>query len=375
MKALLPVMAPLNEALEVKLANMTTSAYLSGDVDMVTWGRTAGGLPIPYEGPPMDRAVSFAKARSAELVKGLDDETRRRMATVISGAIQDKTGLPKLAQAIHKHFEDMRNYRSLMIARTETANALEQAFMDRAEDMGVDMKEWVTFDPCEICEQNEREGVVPLHHVFSSGHERPPAHPNCRCALVPVIGPKASKQLEATGPKITQIPSNDYTYNSYNDVYELTQTAAKDQLVALAELESYGHKTTIYMRGGPVSRVTLENAEAVMAQQPKNVIKNVSSVVLDSNRGYEFTVGTKRYTCGGFFNSHQGQICIYDAKTRMYQDTIRQILPHEFGHAGYQELRVIQGVTLSNTPAYKTFVQGSAKEGAITDYAKSYYTA
>jgi len=74
-----------------------------------------------------------------------------------------------------------------MIARTESADALEQAFMDRAGDMGINGKEWVTFDPCEICEANEAEGVVPLDHVFSSGDLRPPAHPNCRCALAPVM--------------------------------------------------------------------------------------------------------------------------------------------------------------------------------------------
>jgi hypothetical protein len=73
-----------------------------------------------------------------------------------------------------------------MIARTETCDALEKAFMDRAEEMGIEGKEWVTGgEPCEICEENESEGVVPINHVFSSGHERPPAHPNCACALAP----------------------------------------------------------------------------------------------------------------------------------------------------------------------------------------------
>jgi hypothetical protein len=74
-----------------------------------------------------------------------------------------------------------------MIARTETADALEQAFMDRSKAMGVTGKEWITHDPCPICEENGAEGVVPIDHIFSSGDERPPAHPNCRCALAPVM--------------------------------------------------------------------------------------------------------------------------------------------------------------------------------------------
>jgi len=53
--------------------------------------------------------------------------------------------------------------------------------------MGVTGKEWVATDPCPICEENEVEGVVPIDHIFSSGDARPPAHPNCRCALAPAM--------------------------------------------------------------------------------------------------------------------------------------------------------------------------------------------
>ena len=109
------------------------------------------------------------------------------MRGVIENGIKEKRGIPGLARDIRKQFEDMSRSRAEMIARTETADTLEQAFVDRSKAMGVTGKQWVTHDPCEICEANEAEGVVPIDHVFSSGHERPPAHPNCRCALAPVM--------------------------------------------------------------------------------------------------------------------------------------------------------------------------------------------
>ena len=83
----------------------------------------------------------------------------------------------------------MSRTRAKLISQTETADALGDAFLTRAEIMGITGKEWiVTGDDktCEICLGNEAEGVVPLHQPFRSGHLREPAHPGCRCALAPV---------------------------------------------------------------------------------------------------------------------------------------------------------------------------------------------
>jgi len=81
----------------------------------------------------------------------------------------------------------MSKVRAETIARTETCDALESAFMDRAKDMGVTGKEWIVTDPCPICQANGDAGAIPLNDVFPSGDMRPPAHPNCRCALAPVM--------------------------------------------------------------------------------------------------------------------------------------------------------------------------------------------
>jgi hypothetical protein len=46
--------------------------------------------------------------------------------------------------------------------------------------------QWLVFDPCKICAQNANQ-IVNIGQQFPSGDQRPPAHPNCRCALAPVI--------------------------------------------------------------------------------------------------------------------------------------------------------------------------------------------
>jgi hypothetical protein len=180
-----PILRLFQRDLVYRLNGHVASIYLSGSAEMITWGKTLGGIPIAYEGPPMLQAIDYASEHCAKLITQMDEETKRRLAQVISDGIKNKRGIPGLARDIKSEFAHMTRYRSEMIARTETCDALEQSFMDRAETMGVDGKEWVTFDPCEICEANEAEGIVPLDHVFSSGHVRPPAHPHCRCALAP----------------------------------------------------------------------------------------------------------------------------------------------------------------------------------------------
>lgn len=161
--------------------------YTSGTAEMTTWGKTKGGIPISYEGPPVQGAIDFARDRGAALVTQMDDESKRRLSKVISDGIANKRGIPGIQRDLRTTFTDMSKFRSTMIARTETADALSQASLASMEDMGIEGKEWVVNQPCDICLANEADGVIPVNQSFSSGDQAPPAHPNCECALAPAL--------------------------------------------------------------------------------------------------------------------------------------------------------------------------------------------
>jgi hypothetical protein len=183
-----PILATFSDNLSYRLNGYLATAYLRGSAQMIEWGRTkTTDKPIFFEGPPMTQAMSYAQEHTATLIKGLNQETADRMRTVISNAIKEKRGIDGLARDIRNQFDDMSKIRSQTIARTETCDALENAFMDRAGDLGVTGKEWIVTDPCEICAANADAGVIPINDLFPSGHLRPPAHPNCRCALAPAM--------------------------------------------------------------------------------------------------------------------------------------------------------------------------------------------
>jgi SPP1 gp7 family putative phage head morphogenesis protein len=183
-----PILATFNDNLRYRLNGWLATVYLRGSAQMIQWGRTKlTDMPIFYEGPPMQEAIEYAQKHVAELIKGLNDETRDRIRQIIADAIENKRGIDGLARDLRKEFDDMTRVRSQVIARTETADSLEQAFMDRAKAMGVTGKEWIVTDPCEICAENGDAGIIPIDEAFPSGDMRPPAHPQCRCSLAPVM--------------------------------------------------------------------------------------------------------------------------------------------------------------------------------------------
>ena len=188
-----PILATFSEILESTLDGQLAETYISGQAEMVTWGKTKGGVPIAYEGPPISQAIDWAEKHAATLVKGMDEETKRRLAYTISQGIENKRGIPGLSRDIKKSFTDMSRYRSQLIARTETASALSQASLDTMDDMGIDGKEWVTAGDdlvSDDCLGNEAEGIIPVNQTFSGGVSAPPQHPDCRCTVAPARLPK-----------------------------------------------------------------------------------------------------------------------------------------------------------------------------------------
>ena len=84
----------------------------------------------------------------------------------------------------------MTKFRSELIARTETANALSESSLVNMKGIGIDGKEWVTVgddDVSDDCLGNEAQGVIPVNQTFSGGVAAPPQHPSCRCTIAPAI--------------------------------------------------------------------------------------------------------------------------------------------------------------------------------------------
>lgn len=185
-----PILSILHDSLVIKMVGQLTTIYMDGSAEMVTWGRTLGGVPIAYEGPPIEQAIKWAEKHGAQLVTKMDEESKRRLAKVISDGIKNKRGIPGISRDLRAEFKNMTKHRSELIAKSETRDALFQASHDSMIDMGIDGKEWVLgaggeTGNCDDCIANAAVGIIPVSRDFPTPEGD--IHPGCTCAIAPAI--------------------------------------------------------------------------------------------------------------------------------------------------------------------------------------------
>lgn len=73
-----------------------------------------------------------------------------------------------------------------MVARTELQRAAVQGQVALYKEVGVEKVRWQAAEPCDECAVAEEAGAVNLGDNFPGVEvDAPPAHPSCRCVLVP----------------------------------------------------------------------------------------------------------------------------------------------------------------------------------------------
>jgi SPP1 gp7 family putative phage head morphogenesis protein len=179
---------------------------VADDLNDVYASGLSEGLRLTGMGVDLDRvntrAVDWARTSAASLVTQIEENTRDMLRSTVATGIEKGWSAKRLAEEIAQSpaFGDDR---AMLIARTEIIRANNQgnaAGYKDAKASGVNvMKEWMTAGDdlvSEGCQDNEDEGPIDLEDDFPSGDSEPPAHPNCRCALVPHLPDESSDEEE-----------------------------------------------------------------------------------------------------------------------------------------------------------------------------------
>ena len=136
------------------------------------------------------RAEKWADGHAAELVKDLADTTRELLRASIVEAETEGWSNETLAKELRDNYAFSKQ-RADTIARTELKSADSEGAIAGWRATGLKMqKEWVRSAndaDCEVCEANEMQGAIDLDETFDSGDDTAPAHPNCECAVLPVL--------------------------------------------------------------------------------------------------------------------------------------------------------------------------------------------
>jgi hypothetical protein len=162
-------------------AREAQKADAQGTVDWSKWKPGDAAQAIILKPP---RAFQRLLTGAGITLKGFSDTTLTDIGNAIGEAIELGLDAKRSAKLIGNHVASPA--RALTIAITEQNRAISAATQNRYLDAGLKEQEWLVFEPCVICAKNAGQKVS-IGAPFPSGDTQPPAHPNCRCALAPVI--------------------------------------------------------------------------------------------------------------------------------------------------------------------------------------------
>jgi SPP1 gp7 family putative phage head morphogenesis protein len=139
----------------------------------------------------------------ASYFKNFNKETVINLGTALSDSIAAGLDAESAAVMIGRHVAS--SSRALTIAITEQNRAMSFSTIERYKEAGLAKMEWAVSDPCDICAKNDGQVIV-IGQTFASGDAQPPAHPHCRCVLLPVI-PGMEDEPEMPGATLVVPPS------------------------------------------------------------------------------------------------------------------------------------------------------------------------
>jgi SPP1 gp7 family putative phage head morphogenesis protein len=172
------------EAAAEEAVGKARQAQKAADDDLIDWslwnpGDEAAALLLR----PSKAFQRFLESFGIRL-KEMTNTTVNDIGNSIADALEQGLSANQAAKLIRRNVAS--SSRALMIAITEQNRAMSAATVNRYREMQIGEMEWEVSDPCPTCAMNANQ-VVPIGGTFNSGNTQPPAHPNCRCALLPVV--------------------------------------------------------------------------------------------------------------------------------------------------------------------------------------------
>lgn len=117
--------------------------------------------------------------------KYLGDTSHNLMGTALARGIAAGKTPVQIANDIRDSISNPS--RALTISLTEGNRAMTEANIQSFTENGVEQIEWTVTDPQdEDCLDADGE-IVTIGDEFSNGYTQPPVHPNCQCAVAPVM--------------------------------------------------------------------------------------------------------------------------------------------------------------------------------------------
>lgn len=175
---------------------------------------TGGEIGAEVIGPDfeLDNAdvIEFIEAYSLKFAQGVNDATDRQIRGILRRGFAEQWSVTKIRDKIREKFNDYSKERAQTIARTEVIRASSGGSKFAWKKAGVRELQWLAAegDACPFCEEldgmivgiddsfvhegeeiraQDEDGNDIQMKVDYESVDHPPVHPNCRCAIIPVV--------------------------------------------------------------------------------------------------------------------------------------------------------------------------------------------
>ena len=128
------------------------------------------------------RALDILQSRNLQALKGITEETNKRIISELTDGLIKGEGADKLAARLTSAIDTIGITRARAIARTETMYSLNQASLIRYDQQGVSRVVWIAGADDRCCDTC----LAYNGRVFDIGSVPDiPVHVNCRCVTAP----------------------------------------------------------------------------------------------------------------------------------------------------------------------------------------------
>lgn len=180
---------PVQEALEKQLREAALSGveHAYGVYQSAVWGVKRADDPELLISGASNDAAEWARQYSFLLIRDLTAVRLRELQAEIAYFVENDLTITDLARRLERWFSPAR---ARTIAITETTRAFARGSIALWQRQNVIKRHrWQTANDelvCPICAPLNQQ-VVEIGRPFAGMIDQPPAHPNCRCGVSPVV--------------------------------------------------------------------------------------------------------------------------------------------------------------------------------------------
>jgi SPP1 gp7 family putative phage head morphogenesis protein len=185
-------------------------AYERGVEDADTNLRQAGASIAQEEAsgiiqaPVHERRLQVLFSRNYAELDGITDVVSQQVTRELADGLAEGVSPTEIGRRITDRVDKIGKTRATTLARTEVMYSHSEATLQRYDQQGV---EQVGIEPelriqtaadhavCDKCQEAAEQGPWELEEIRGSEYQ-PPLHPNCRCAILPLVNDAAAKAMD-----------------------------------------------------------------------------------------------------------------------------------------------------------------------------------